>query len=127
MKLARAQAIVAEVVAIFADDMRRAGCRVDPARARLIDYVESRTEKEQATLASGGDPFLAEAKRLWRSSGAAYVEIPFGAELDPRVVPVAAFPAGAALAVALAGQAGLDANHPWWVDAYLSTARRHAR
>jgi fructoselysine-6-P-deglycase FrlB-like protein len=78
-------------------------------------------------LASGGDPFLAEAKRLWRSSGAAYVEIPFGAELDPRVVPVVAFPAGAALAVALAQQAGLDADHPWWVDAYLSTARRHLR
>jgi glucosamine 6-phosphate synthetase-like amidotransferase/phosphosugar isomerase protein len=78
-------------------------------------------------LASGGDPFLAEAQELWRSSGAAYVEIPFGRELDPRVVPIVSFPAGAALAVALARRAGLDADHPWWVDSYLSTARAHTR
>ncbi|MFL5928793.1 MAG: SIS domain-containing protein [Gaiellaceae bacterium] len=78
-------------------------------------------------VASRGDPFLEEAKQLWRSSGAAYLEIPFGADLDARVVPVVAFPAGAGVAVALARQAGLDADHPWWVDSYLSTARRHAR
>jgi glutamine---fructose-6-phosphate transaminase (isomerizing) len=78
-------------------------------------------------LASKDDPFLAEAVELWRASGAAVVEIPFGAELDPRVVPVVAFPAGAALAVSLARQVGLDADHPWWVGAYLSTARAHAR
>jgi fructoselysine-6-P-deglycase FrlB-like protein len=78
-------------------------------------------------LATKEDPFLGEAKDLWRSAGAACVEIPFGAELDARVVPIVSFPAGAALAVALARQAGLDADHPWWVGAYLSTARVHAR
>jgi fructoselysine-6-P-deglycase FrlB-like protein len=78
-------------------------------------------------LASRGDPFLTEAKELWTASGASVLEIPFGAELDPRVVPVVSFPAGAAVAVALAEWARLDADHPWWVDAYLSTARRHAR
>jgi fructoselysine-6-P-deglycase FrlB-like protein len=78
-------------------------------------------------LASRSDPFLAEARGLWQRSGAAYVEIPFGAELDGRVVPVVSFPAGAALAVGLARRAGLDADHPWWVDAYLSTARAHPR
>lgn len=78
-------------------------------------------------LAADRDPFLAEARGLWRSSGATYVEIPFGAQLDARVVPIVSFPAGVALAVALAGGAGFDADHPWWIGAYLSTARRHAR
>jgi len=78
-------------------------------------------------LASRGDPFLDEARGLWSSSGARYVEIPFGVALDPRIVPIACFPAGAALAVSLARRAGLDADHPWWVPAYMSTARRHAR
>ena len=78
-------------------------------------------------LASRGDPFAAEAAELWRATGAAVLEIPFGAELDPRIVPIVSFPAGTALAVALAEQAGLDADHPWWIDAYLATARTHAR
>jgi fructoselysine-6-P-deglycase FrlB-like protein len=74
-------------------------------------------------LASRGDPVLAEARRLWATSGARLLEVPFGAQLDERVVPVVSFPAGAALAVVLALQAGLDPDRPWWVDAYLSTAR----
>ena len=76
-------------------------------------------------LASRGDPFAAETVELWRTSGAAVLEI--GAEVDRRIVPIVSFPAGMALAVSLAEQAGLDADHPWWVDAYLSTARGHAR
>ena len=78
-------------------------------------------------LASRGDPFAAEAVELWRTAGAAVLEVPFGAALDPRVVPIVSFPAGAELAIALAERAGLDADHPWWIDAYLSTARAHAR
>jgi fructoselysine-6-P-deglycase FrlB-like protein len=78
-------------------------------------------------LASKGDPFLAEARELWRRAGAGYVEIPFGANLDARIVPIVSFPAGAALAVRLAREAGLDADHPWWIGAYRSTARSHAR
>jgi fructoselysine-6-P-deglycase FrlB-like protein len=74
-------------------------------------------------LASRDDPFLAEAIGLWAASGAAIVEVPFGAELDPRIVPIVSFPAGAALAVALARRARLDPDHPWWVEAYRSTAR----
>jgi fructoselysine-6-P-deglycase FrlB-like protein len=77
-------------------------------------------------LATRGDPFLHEAEALWATAGATVLRIPFGEELDPRVVPVVSFPAGAALAVALAERGGLDADHPWWVDAYTATARRHA-
>jgi fructoselysine-6-P-deglycase FrlB-like protein len=77
-------------------------------------------------LESLGDQFLDEAERLWASSGAATLRIPFGAKVDPRVVPIVSFPAGAALAVVLAQRAGLDPNHPWWVDAYMSTARANA-
>jgi glucosamine--fructose-6-phosphate aminotransferase (isomerizing) len=78
-------------------------------------------------LASRGDPFAAEAAELWRRAGAVVLEIPFGAELDPRIVPIVSFPAGATLAVTLAARGGLDADHPWWVDAYLATARAHVR
>lgn len=74
-------------------------------------------------LASRGDPFLDEAERLWARSGASVLRIPFGAEVDSRAVPIVSFPAGAALAVALAQQAGLDPDHPWWVESYGSTAR----
>ncbi len=74
-------------------------------------------------LASRGDPFLVEAERLWAASGASVLRIPFGAEIDPRVVSLASFPACAALAVALAQATGLDPDHPWWVETYLATAR----
>jgi hypothetical protein len=36
--------------------MRRAGCLVDPDRARLGSFVESREEKSASTLTSGADP-----------------------------------------------------------------------
>jgi fructoselysine-6-P-deglycase FrlB-like protein len=74
-------------------------------------------------LESDGDPFLAEAERLWSTAGSEILRIPFGRGTDPRVVPVTSFPAGAALAIALAHAAGLDPDHPWWVEHYLSTAR----
>jgi fructoselysine-6-P-deglycase FrlB-like protein len=74
-------------------------------------------------LESDGDPFLAEAERLWSEAGAETLRIPFGGRVDPRIVPVTSFPAGAALAVALAQAAGLDPDHPWWVEHYLATAR----
>jgi D-arabinose 5-phosphate isomerase GutQ len=74
-------------------------------------------------LASHGDPFLAETERLWSRSGASILRIPFGADVDPRAVPIVSFPAGAALAVVLAQAARLDPDRPWWVPAYFSTAR----
>lgn len=40
----------------FAPDLRRSGCLVDPDRARLVPYLESREEKERARLESKGDP-----------------------------------------------------------------------
>jgi hypothetical protein len=50
------EAFVSMVLRAFGDDMRRAGCLVDPGRARLTPYVETRAEKEQAALATDGDP-----------------------------------------------------------------------
>ena len=52
----RGEAFVSAVLASFADDMRRAGCLVDPDRARLTPFVESRAEKEARVLATDGDP-----------------------------------------------------------------------
>lgn len=52
----RGEAFVAEVLRSFAGDMRRAGCLVDPDRARLIPFIESREEKEQSVLSADGDP-----------------------------------------------------------------------
>jgi glucosamine 6-phosphate synthetase-like amidotransferase/phosphosugar isomerase protein len=74
-------------------------------------------------LATKDDPFLDEAERLWAGSGATILRIPFGADVDHRVVPVTSFPACIALATALAQQDGLDPDNPWWVDSYFTTAR----
>jgi hypothetical protein len=52
----RGEAFVAEVLRRFGADMRRAGCLVDPDRARLVPFVESREQKEQATIATDGNP-----------------------------------------------------------------------
>jgi hypothetical protein len=50
------QAFVADVLSCFADEMRRAGCLVDPERARLGSFIESREEKELRQLPTDADP-----------------------------------------------------------------------
>ena len=52
----REEPFVREVLAAFAGDMRAAGCRTDPDRARLVDFVESREQKGLRVLADDGDP-----------------------------------------------------------------------
>jgi hypothetical protein len=52
----RGEAFVTSVMRAFAGDMRREGCLVDPDRAHLVPFTESRAEKELASLASGADP-----------------------------------------------------------------------
>jgi fructoselysine-6-P-deglycase FrlB-like protein len=74
-------------------------------------------------IASLGDPHLAEAERLCKTSGATVARVPFGHPIDRRLVPITSFPAGAGLAVALALKAGLDPDNPWWVRTYFDTAR----
>jgi hypothetical protein len=50
------EAFVREVLGYFAAEMSRAGCRVDPALARLGGFVETREQKERRHLADEGDP-----------------------------------------------------------------------
>src|SRR5687767_7268429 len=52
------QPFVHGVLKCFAGDMRQAGCLVDPDRARLTPFAESREGKEKArdTLVADGDP-----------------------------------------------------------------------
>lgn len=52
----RGTPFVSDVIAALADDMREAKCLVDPDKARLTDYVESREEKEMRSLPYDGDP-----------------------------------------------------------------------
>jgi len=52
----RGEAFVREVLGAFAADMERERCLVDPERARLVPFVESREEKAMAKLTSNGDP-----------------------------------------------------------------------
>jgi hypothetical protein len=52
----RGEAFVFDVLRHFSGDMRRARCHVDPGRARLVPFAESRDEKERRTLATEGDP-----------------------------------------------------------------------
>jgi hypothetical protein len=50
------EAFICEVLGQFAEDMRRAGCLVDPDRAQLGSFVESRDEKSATVLTSDADP-----------------------------------------------------------------------
>ena len=52
----RSEAFVRGVLQAFAADMRREECLVDPDRARLVPFTESRQEKERAVLAADADP-----------------------------------------------------------------------
>lgn len=54
--LLRGETFVHGVLAAFAGDLRAAGCLVDPDRARLVPFEESREEKERAVLSVDADP-----------------------------------------------------------------------
>ena len=47
---------VFDVLRCFQQDMRDSCCLVDPDRARLVPFIESRDEKELRVLATEGDP-----------------------------------------------------------------------
>jgi hypothetical protein len=49
------ETFVREVLSHFADDMKRTGCLVDPERARLVPFVESREAKSLSSLPGDGD------------------------------------------------------------------------
>lgn len=61
---------VAAVLRAFAGDMHAAGCRIDPERARLAPFVESREQKEQASLGFDGDPNELFTRLDFQSKGA---------------------------------------------------------
>lgn len=50
------EATVRAVIDAFAPYMVGAGCRVDPAHAHLVDFVETREQKAQPVLDRHGDP-----------------------------------------------------------------------
>lgn len=52
----RGEAFVSAVLGAFAGDLRSAGCFVDPDRVRLVDFTESREEKQAAVLEVDADP-----------------------------------------------------------------------
>jgi hypothetical protein len=52
----RSETLVHEILDLFADDIRAAGCLVDPDAAKVVPFVESREEKEVSVLALEGDP-----------------------------------------------------------------------
>ncbi|MES1254715.1 MAG: hypothetical protein ABUS56_03850 [Acidobacteriota bacterium] len=52
----RGERFVSRVLRTFAPDMKRAACLVDPDRARLTGFVESRADKARKALVGPGDP-----------------------------------------------------------------------
>lgn len=52
----RGEAFVHGILELLAPELRAGGCLVDPDRARLIDFVESREQKAMARLDEDGDP-----------------------------------------------------------------------
>ncbi|HEX3583625.1 MAG TPA: hypothetical protein VH087_17795 [Thermoanaerobaculia bacterium] len=52
----RGEPFVRSVMQAFAGDMQREGCLVDPDRAQLVDFDESRDEKAMASLDHDSDP-----------------------------------------------------------------------
>lgn len=71
---------VGEVLSCFAGDMRRLGCLVDPERARLGPFVESREQKGLSRLTTDGDPNDLFTRLDFQSKGAA--EYPDFVHLD---------------------------------------------
>lgn len=51
----RGEDFVLAIVRLFAEELARGNCLVDPAAARLVPFRESRQEKEMAVLAAEGD------------------------------------------------------------------------
>jgi fructoselysine-6-P-deglycase FrlB-like protein len=74
-------------------------------------------------LDPAGDPLGDEAMRLCAATGADTLRLPSVAGADPRLAPITALPASAALASGLALAAGHDVDQPTWTDAYDATAR----
>jgi hypothetical protein len=68
--LLRGETFVSAVLRAFAGDMRRAGCLVDPDRARLTSFVESREQKESPSLTAEGDPNDVFTRMDFQSKGA---------------------------------------------------------
>jgi fructoselysine-6-P-deglycase FrlB-like protein len=68
-----------------------------------------------------GDTDGDEAVRLCAAAGAVTLRLP-GSD-DPRLAPITALPAAAALSAQLALAAGHDVDRPAWTDAYYETAR----
>lgn len=66
----RGEPFVRTVLDAFAVDMREAGCLVDPDRARLIDHVESRADKERAVVDDEADPDELYTRLDFQSKGA---------------------------------------------------------
>ncbi len=66
----RSEAFVQRILEIFGPEMQRAGCLVDPARARLTNYLETRPEKEKARLAQDEDPNALFTRLDFQSKGA---------------------------------------------------------
>ena len=66
----RGEAFVSTILHAFGDEMRRAGCLVDPDRARLTSFTESRIDKEQDTLVTEGDPNQIFTRLDFQSKGA---------------------------------------------------------
>ena len=54
--LLRGEDFVHAMLREFSGDLRRAECLVDPLRARVVPFVESREEKELAMLSTTADP-----------------------------------------------------------------------
>jgi hypothetical protein len=52
----RGEAFVTDALRLFADELRDAGCLIDPERAWLGTFVESRDEKEMRRLPGDVDP-----------------------------------------------------------------------
>jgi fructoselysine-6-P-deglycase FrlB-like protein len=75
------------------------------------------------SLPAGEDGALAEAEETCRRTGASVLRLPGGDALDARLAGLATFPAALALAAELGVRAGLDVDHPAWVEAYYRAAR----
>ena len=66
----RGEAFVSAILQMFADDIARDGCVVDPKRTKLLPFVESRAEKEMSQLAHEGDPNELYTRLDFQSKGA---------------------------------------------------------
>jgi fructoselysine-6-P-deglycase FrlB-like protein len=116
--------VAAQELALVVKEIAQIPCEgVETREGATTTMTALLPEHLVVSLPTAGDAFLSESEAVSRARGASVLRAPVSVEADPRLAPIAAFPAAVALAVELARRAGRDPDRPAWTETYFETAR----